>query len=150
MIKEVGGRQEPQPGTQRYAHMHDVKRWLLRRNKGTTYRYISKILDLSLPAVQNAVLDLNLFDPTIEISVPSPRNGYMIKAHWGKAHVDGEANQLRHNGTRCLRQAERLEKGAKKVPNANVADQMIKLADIERYVGQKYFDMATELELLGV
>jgi hypothetical protein len=108
----ISGRQQPAPGTKRDKAMENVKKWLLRHSKGGTYYDIGIALGFSPNQVAGAALDLHLFDPSLVVSIPSPKNGYLCRAHWNETSSQGESNRLRYSATTQERMAVRLRKAA--------------------------------------
>lgn len=103
-------RQKPVPGSKRDTAMHSVKAWLLKHPKGGSYALVAQQTGFTVQAVQRACTDLHLFDPSLVVSIPAPRNGYRLRAHWNETSQWGEGNQARHAATRLDGLAARWEK----------------------------------------
>ena len=108
----ISGRQQPAPGTKRHNAQANVKGWLLAHSKGGTYYDIAGHLGMSPRQVAGAALDLHLFDPSLVVSIPAPKNGYLCRARWNETSSQGESSRLRYSATTLERTAVRLRKAA--------------------------------------
>lgn len=111
-MTSITGRQEPVPNSKRAQAMAQVKAYVNAHHHptGRTQHAIAEALGMSINRVQNALIDLDLFDPDFRRSIPAPRNGQKVTPGWNTQSRQGEASQSRHNSTRLARQANRFEK----------------------------------------